>query len=76
MNCTEVSWRLSEYVDGELDPPSSVEVMRHLEQCRSCFSRAEFERRLREVIRRSCRSEGAPPDLRMRLRRLLRLLSS
>ena len=75
MNCRQISQRLSLYVDRELDPASSIEVLRHLEQCRPCSSRVEFEHRLRELIRRSCGREAAPPHLRMRLRRLLRSLS-
>ncbi len=73
MDCSEVSRRVFLYVDGELDPASSLQVALHVEHCRACSSKVEFERRLREVIRRSCRSDAAPPDLRIRLRRMLRL---
>jgi mycothiol system anti-sigma-R factor len=60
-----------QYVDGELDVASTDELQRHLAQCRECFSQAEFERRLKEMVRRACGSEQAPARLRERLTKIL-----
>jgi len=73
MNCDETLEKLWQYLDRELDGASCVELQRHLEECRQCFSRAEFERRLRDILRRSCAGDQAPPELRERLSHLLRL---
>jgi anti-sigma factor RsiW len=47
ITCEEALRLLAEHLDGELDGAHRREVERHLEICRSCFSRAEFERRLK-----------------------------
>ncbi len=62
-----------QYLDGELDRESSGKVLQHFEQCRACFSYAEFERQLKEMVRRSCGRDQAPPALRERLSWLLRV---
>jgi predicted anti-sigma-YlaC factor YlaD len=46
LDCEAVLKHLFERLDCELDPAKSVEVDRHLADCRACFSRAEFERKL------------------------------
>jgi anti-sigma factor (TIGR02949 family) len=60
------------YLDGELDAESTGELERHLAECRECFSLAEFEGRLRKIIRRSCEREQVPRELQERVARLLR----
>ncbi|HBZ70671.1 MAG TPA: mycothiol system anti-sigma-R factor [Deltaproteobacteria bacterium] len=71
MNCTEAVEKLWQYLDRELDSDTVAEIERHLQECRDCFSKAEFERHLRLILRRSCGCEQAPPELRARLHRLL-----
>ncbi|HKV46197.1 MAG TPA: mycothiol system anti-sigma-R factor [bacterium] len=73
MNCEEALEKLWQYLDRELDGESTSELHRHLEECRHCFSKVEFEQRLRAIVRRSCSGEQAPAELRERLSRLLRL---
>jgi len=73
MNCEETLEKLWQFLDKELDGASSGELERHLEECRHCFSKAEFEQRLRAIVRRSCSGEQAPSELRERLRRLISL---
>jgi anti-sigma factor RsiW len=36
MTCAELVGRLSDYIDGALDPPIVVEVERHIEGCHGC----------------------------------------
>jgi mycothiol system anti-sigma-R factor len=72
MNCREAVEKLWQYLDQELDGTMMVEVERHLQECRHCFSQAEYERHLKMLLRRSCGCEQAPPELRARLARLLR----
>lgn len=72
IDCEEAVRRLAAYLDRELDPAKSDEVEEHLERCRSCYSRAEFERRLKERIRRDLRVGEVPPEFEERVRTLLR----
>jgi anti-sigma factor (TIGR02949 family) len=46
--CEEALRRLMEFIDGELSHDERDSVEEHLSTCRSCFSRMEFERRLKE----------------------------
>lgn len=48
IECEEAIRRLARYLDGELGSLARSELEQHLETCRSCWSRAEFERQLRE----------------------------
>ncbi len=73
MNCQEAVEKLWQYLDRELDGEASIQLHQHLQQCRECFSKAEFERQLRALLQRSCGCEQAPPELRERLSRLLRM---
>jgi mycothiol system anti-sigma-R factor len=73
MNCLQAIEQLWQYLDHELDGESSSQLESHLRQCRECFSKAEFERQLRAMLRRSCGGEQAPPRLRERLSKLLRM---
>jgi anti-sigma factor (TIGR02949 family) len=47
ISCDEALRLLAEHLDGELDGTRREEVDKHLARCRSCFSRAEFEQRLK-----------------------------
>lgn len=49
--CEEALRVLAAHLDGELEEATHDEVDRHLRTCKSCWSRAEFERRLKEHVR-------------------------
>jgi anti-sigma factor (TIGR02949 family) len=70
LSCEEVIGKLLEYLDRELDAAAQQEVERHLEACRGCFSRAEFERRLRARVAETG-DVKAPESLRERVRTLV-----
>lgn len=71
LSCEDVIERLFEFLDRELDEPTQREIEHHLELCRGCFSRAEFERRLRQRLSET--AEATAPDS---LRRRVRLMAS
>ncbi len=50
ITCEEALRLLAEHLDGELDGAHRHEVEKHLSLCRSCFSRAEFEQRLKSQL--------------------------
>ncbi|WP_163558739.1 zf-HC2 domain-containing protein [Halomonas sp. NO4] len=70
LSCEDVIERLFDYLDRELDAQQAEEIERHLARCRDCFTRAEFEKRLRARVE-AAGTVTAPPRLRQRVRRLL-----
>lgn len=46
-SCEEALRLLAAYLDRELEPAGAQRLERHLQVCRSCYSRADFERRLK-----------------------------
>lgn len=53
IDCKETLARVYEYLDGELTPERAKEVADHLGYCRGCYDRAEFERALKDLVRRT-----------------------
>lgn len=70
LSCEEVISRLFDYLDRELDDRQAADIEHHLARCRDCFTRAEFEKRLRARLAASA-PQPAPPRLKRRIRRLL-----
>lgn len=71
IDCEQVLRLMFAYLDGELDGEQGRRVAEHLERCRSCFSRAEFERRLKTHLAELGR-DTVPPPLEARVRSLIR----
>ena len=70
INCEEVIEQLFAFLDQELDDETRERIDEHMARCRDCFSRAEFERRLRQRVQET--AEIQPPDrLIQRLRRIV-----
>jgi anti-sigma factor (TIGR02949 family) len=71
IGCLEAIETLYAYLDGELDSEVSIEqVEKHMEHCRSCYSRKDVERALTERIRKAHKQE-APAALQTRLQKLM-----
>jgi anti-sigma factor (TIGR02949 family) len=70
IDCDEALRLLAAFLDDELPADSRAGVDLHLERCRSCFSRAEFERRLKAEIA-SLGREEVTARFEERIRRLL-----
>ena len=70
-SCEDALRFLAVHLDGELDDPTGRGVERHLETCRSCYSRAEFERKLKRSLA-ALREEPVPPELTTRVQSLIR----
>lgn len=71
IDCEGALQRLFDHLDGRLTNGDEAEIRRHLEVCRKCFSRFEFERRLLEKIRAAGGPQAAPVSLMEKTRRLL-----
>lgn len=70
ISCEEVIAHLFAYLDDEIDPEKRAYIESHLEECRACFSRAEFEKALRAKVKQLGDKE-APAKLRQRVRGVL-----
>jgi len=71
-SCEEALRRLNDYLDHELSPDERVVVLKHLEICKSCFSRFSFEQSLLVCLREKLTGLRAPDTLRVKLHLLLR----
>jgi anti-sigma factor (TIGR02949 family) len=69
-NCEDALRLLAAHLDRELDHATGAEVERHLATCRSCYSRAEFEKRLKASLAELGR-EPVRPELERRVRGLI-----
>ena len=69
--CEEALKRLAEFIDCELSDGEQDNVERHLRTCRSCYSRMEFERRLKQRLS-ALSGDDAPPKSRDRIRKLIK----
>lgn len=70
LDCEDVIRHLLEYLDRELDADAMGAMNRHLDECRGCFSRAEFERKLKASLR-AAGSRRASERLRSRIKGLI-----
>jgi anti-sigma factor (TIGR02949 family) len=70
MSCEEALGLLADYLNRELEPQERDPVERHVSSCPACFSRAEFERLLKERLTELGR-EPAPAHVQSRIRKLL-----
>lgn len=70
ISCEDVLKHLFAYLDRELDAHQHDEVERHLRHCRACYSRAEFEKRLKGKLQ-TLNQEQIPEALEQRVRKLL-----
>lgn len=70
LTCEAALRFLAAYLDRELDDATEGEVETHLARCRSCYSRADFERRMKERVAALARSDVGP-DFAERIRGLL-----
>jgi anti-sigma factor (TIGR02949 family) len=70
IRCEEVIARLLTYLDGEIGDAGRAQIDRHLDECRGCLSRAEFEKALRDRLRQTGDAQ-ASPSLQERIKALM-----
>ena len=73
ISCDEVLHEIEHYLHGELGQQQSSRLATHLEGCGPCFERAEFQRKLKEIVREKCRAHATPAHLMVRVQRAIRL---
>jgi mycothiol system anti-sigma-R factor len=70
MNCREALAKIYEFLDREDSAPLS-EIEKHLDRCRHCWDRFEFEKKLKALVKKSCCKEVCPDTLKRRVKALL-----
>lgn len=70
MHCEEVIAQLLRYLDGEIDEATRARIDHHLDECRGCFSRAEFEKALKDRVREAGHAQ-ATASLQERIKALI-----
>lgn len=70
IRCEEVVEQLLTFLDGEIENGRKSAIEQHLEECRGCCSRADFELALRNRVRETV-TKRPPSALRERIRQLI-----
>ena len=70
-DCEHVLRQIELYLDGELVGVQRVEIERHLGGCDPCTGHADFQRKLKEMLRAKCGCNDVPPELLQRVRSML-----
>lgn len=72
VSCLEVIDHMHAYLDGELGAKTVAELEGHMQHCRACFSRAEFEKAVSEKLKREGGDE-TPDALKDKVNKLIDL---
>jgi anti-sigma factor (TIGR02949 family) len=72
ISCDEVLAEIEHFLHGELDRDEATRLASHLDTCPPCFERAEFQQKLKDIVRYKCRSE-APEHLVVRIRQAIHI---
>jgi anti-sigma factor (TIGR02949 family) len=70
IECEKAIKMLLEYLDNELDPHKHEVMDHHLHTCRSCYSRMEFEQKLKHMIKCKDDEDKASEKLKNRIRNI------
>ncbi len=70
ITCNQAMAMLFKYLDDELNDVSEADIKQHVHDCRECFSRVDFEEKLRDKVRQSAQSR-VPADIQKRLKNLI-----
>jgi mycothiol system anti-sigma-R factor len=70
-DCEHVLRQIELYLDGELVGFERVEIERHLGACDPCTGHADFQRKLKEMLRTKCGCNDVPQELIERVRSML-----
>ena len=70
IDCEQALKQVFEFIDHELEVGNREAMQRHLHTCKSCFSRVEFERMLKQKVS-ELRDEEAGAHLSRRIKGLL-----
>lgn len=72
IDCEQALAQIFQFIDHELRPDEHAAMEKHLHACKSCFSRADFERRLKQKL--TTLRNSAEPAAKTRIEKLLKSL--
>lgn len=72
ISCDDVLDEIEHYLHGELDPSKASTLADHLGDCPPCLERAEFQRKLKEIVRAKCWCD-TPESLVLRVQERIRV---
>ena len=67
IKCEEALNHLFEYLDGEIDEKRRTAIEKHLEICKKCYPRAQFERAFLDALGGVGAGEAVPGEVRARV---------
>ena len=70
ISCEQVLQDIWAYLDKEICEDDLVHIKSHLDLCRSCFSRVEFEKLLREEMKKKT-THCCPEKVKARIQSIL-----
>lgn len=71
IDCEQALKQVFAYIDHELDEHDHEAMQEHLDTCRACFSRVEFEQRLKHKVG-ELRDKEASPDIRDKIKSMIK----
>ena len=60
--CNDVLAELERFIDGELPAEEVADLAAHLNECPPCLYRADFQAKLKEILRNKCSATSAMPS--------------
>jgi mycothiol system anti-sigma-R factor len=66
-DCSEVLYRVYEYLDGEMGRDETSRIAAHLQECGPCLEQYDLDQAVKAVVKRSCQCEEAPVELRRQI---------
>jgi mycothiol system anti-sigma-R factor len=71
LNCEEVLKSVFSFLDKEMERGGMDEIQKHLDLCRECFSKVEFEQLLRDHLKQKTDHE-CPDNLKKRIQDVIK----
>jgi mycothiol system anti-sigma-R factor len=72
IDCRAAMMQLNDFLDGELSAERMKLIREHLDDCRPCYTHAQFERDLLSIIAGGWKDVNASQALRQRIQASLR----
>ncbi len=66
-DCRDILDKVYTYLDREVTHDDVAKIRHHLEECAPCLKQYDLESALKALVKRSCGSEPAPAQLRLRI---------
>jgi anti-sigma factor (TIGR02949 family) len=63
---------LERFVDGELPADKFADLAAHIHECPPCLQRADFQAKLKEILRKKCSTTAPPAAFIVRVRQTIR----